>query len=78
MPAIYPDGAETEIILDYLTLTDEWIHHIIGIGRRRGPFEVRSEPEDLLSPFLPDRFPKEPRGCLRGRDSGGRRAADRL
>ena len=78
MPAIYPDGAETEIILDYLTLTDEWIHHKIGIGRRRGPFEVRSEPEDLLSPFLPDRFPKEPRGCLRGRDSGGRRAADWL
>ena len=39
-PAIYPDGAETEIILDYLSLTDEWKHHSIGLGRRRGKFEV--------------------------------------
>ena len=40
-PAIFPDGAETEIVLDYLSLTDEWRHHSIGIGRRRGQFEVK-------------------------------------
>ena len=39
-PAIHPVGSETEILLDYLTVTDEWRDHEIGIGRRRGQFQV--------------------------------------
>ena len=37
---IHPLGSETPIVLDYLTLDEEWLHHEIGIGRRRGQFQV--------------------------------------
>ena len=37
---IHPVGSETPIVLDYLTLTEEWRNHEVGIGRRRGQFQV--------------------------------------
>ena len=39
-PSLHPVGSETEIVLDYLTVTDEWRDHEIGLGRRRGQFQV--------------------------------------
>ena len=38
--AIHPVGSQSDIFLDYLTLTEEWKDKEIGIGRRRGEFQV--------------------------------------
>ena len=40
-PSIHPVGAEFPITLDFLSVTDEWKEHEIGIGRRRGQFQVQ-------------------------------------
>ena len=39
--AIHPVGSQSDIFLDYLTLTEEWKDIEIGIGRRRGEFQVK-------------------------------------
>ena len=39
-PSIHPVGSEMPIVMDYLTVNEEWKPHEIGIGRKRGQFQV--------------------------------------
>ena len=39
-PAIHPDGAEKDIMLDFMAMTEDWKIKTITIGRRRGAFQV--------------------------------------
>ena len=49
--AIHPVGSQSDIFLDYLTLTEEWKDIEIGIGRRRGEFQVKFGKEIRLNNF---------------------------
>ena len=40
-PALHPVGSEVEIVLDYLRNNNAWKSYEIGIGRRRGEFQVK-------------------------------------
>ena len=39
-PVVHPEGSEVDIVLDYLGNSGGWKDYEIGIGRRRGQFQV--------------------------------------
>ena len=65
-PSIHPVGSEMPIVMDYLTVNEEWKPHEIGIGRKRGQFQVCKYVQYILiyikcTLWFSDCFPEKPK-----------------